>query len=82
MIVCATAATEHEAIRSGTFEMARLLEREYGMKLSNALFLLTMTAHLRCARTGVWGDHGPVATVTLSQKLLQAALADRAPRQL
>jgi amidase len=69
--LCASAPTEAEAIRKGTFEAARLLQREHGLSLNDALFFLTMTAQLRCSRTAKWGDHEPVVTVGFSPELLE-----------
>jgi amidase len=76
IIVCASAPTEFEAIRAGTFEAARLLEREHGFAFNEALLFLTMTAQVRYSRAGHWGDHDPVIALSMSRKLIGEAYAE------
>jgi amidase len=69
--IIASAATEAEAIRLASIELAGLLMRAHdGMRFANAMILLTLCAEIRCMRTGTWGDHGPVIAVSVSKSLL------------
>jgi acetamidase/formamidase len=75
--VVTSAPTEAECLRLGAHEAARLIRERHGLTLTDAMFLLTMTARLTCARTGDFGGLWPVACTAFPLALIAAAAAGR-----
>ncbi len=69
-----TASTEAEAARHAGLAMGRFVAAQYRLRFSDAMVLLTMTARVTCARTGTWGDHGPVVCVSVLKSLIEGAV--------
>ena len=39
------------------------------VRSADAMILLTLTAEIRCSRTGTWGAHGPVVAVSCQKRV-------------
>lgn len=72
--VIATAPTESEAIRLAVFELSHLIQAKENRSMADAMILLTMTARIRCARSGKWGDQGPVVSVSIAKQFVPELL--------
>jgi amidase len=73
--VITSAPTEAECLRLGAHEAARLITEKHGLPLTDALFLLTMTARLTCSRTGDFGGLWPVTSTAFPLDLIARAAA-------
>ncbi len=73
--IITAAATEEEAIRIGVFELARFVQRRYGVSFNDALVLLTMCISLNCSRTGGHGKLDRVICASFSKNAMEQATA-------
>lgn len=77
--IIATAPSEADAIRLAVFEFARMLQKFDNRSFEDAMVFLTLTARIRCCRSGRWADQGPVFCVSVSKPFLPQVGPPRNP---
>ena len=65
---------EAEAAESAVWQNAEYIAGRYGIRLKDAIILLTMLGRISLSRTGRWGVHYPVVTSSFNEKEVERAI--------